>query len=273
MFIVADIGGTKTRVAGSTDLITFTEPVIIETPKKYEEGIAALVDVARKIDGGGKIDTVVAGLPVLLTHDKRGIEDATNLPDWSHKAFAHDLEESLGVSVHLENDVTLVGLGEAVYGAGKDASTVVYITVSTGVNGSRIINGKPDPTNIGVSTGRQYVSMEKDLVNWENMISGRAIEMRYGKHPRELGKEWSGWEELARITAFGVHNTILHWTPDRVVLGGSMFNDVGIPVDRVAFHVNNIMTAIPNIPEIVHSSLGDLGGLWGGLALLKQLRS
>jgi hypothetical protein len=50
-----------------------------------------------------------------------------------------------------------------------------------------------------------------------------------------------------------------------------MFNDIGIPVDRVKFHVAEIMRKFPSVPEIVHSQLGDLGGLWGGIARLKQL--
>ena len=80
------------------------------------------------------------------------------------------------------------------------------------------------------------------------------------------------WEELARHTAIGVHNSILHWSPDRVVLGGSMFNEIGIPVERVKFHLQGIMRAFRAIPEIVHSQLGDVGGLWGGMARLKQLK-
>ena len=67
----------------------------------------------------------------------------------------------------------------------------------------------------------------------------------------------------------GVHNTILHWAPDVVVLGGSMFNDTGISVDRVRAHLADITKKIPTLPELKHGALGDIGGLWGGLALLK----
>jgi len=49
-----------------------------------------------------------------------------------------------------------------------------------------------------------------------------------------------------------------------------MFNEIGIKVDRVAAHVAEILKKFPVAPNIVHSSLGDVGGLWGGLALLRQ---
>lgn len=30
------------------------------------------------------------------------------------------------------------------------------------------------------------------------------------------------------------------------------------------------MRKFPTVPEIVHSSLGDVGGLWGGMVVLKS---
>jgi hypothetical protein len=89
-------------------------------------------------------------------------------------------------------------------------------------------------------------------------------------HPRDLGKDSPVWEELSNILAFGLYNSLLHWSPDRVVLGGSMFNEIGISADRVKEHIDEINVKLPEIPDIVHSALGDFGGLYGGLALLKQ---
>ena len=267
MHIVADIGGTNMRIAGSNDLRSFTDPVMVRTPHDYTEGMDHLVRTATEI-AGGSIESIVVGLPVLLTPDKRSIVSARNIPDWSGKSFADDVEKALSTRVHIENDVALVGLGEAVYGAGKNARRVVYVTVSTGVNAALIIDHTIDPYNLGVSTGCQYVSMGETPVTWEDMISGSAIHKKYGKHPREIEKNDALWEELARITAFGVHNTLLHWTPDRVVLGGSMFNDIGIPVDRVTAHLESLQGYVGHVPEVVHSALGEVGGLWGGLALL-----
>jgi predicted NBD/HSP70 family sugar kinase len=101
------------------------------------------------------------------------------------------------------------------------------------------------------------------------LISGSAVEKRYGVHPLELGADTPVWEELARIAAIGIHNTILHWSPDTVVFGGSMFNEIGIPIESVKVHLAAIMKKIPQIPNIVHSSLHDEGGLYGGLARLR----
>ena len=51
-----------------------------------------------------------------------------------------------------------------------------------------------------------------------------------------------------------------------------MFNEIGIPVERVSAHLGAIMKKLPELPQIVHASLGDLGGIHGGLARLRQFR-
>jgi len=272
MFIVADVGGTKTRIAGSTDLESFSEPLIFETPKNYGDGVKKIVESAARIASGERVEKVCMGIPGVISDDYGSIVTAPNLKEWMHQRVANDLEKALGAKVHLENDTALCGLGEATKGAGVGARTLIYITVSTGVGGVRIVDGHINSPLHSAEIGYQYINIGDHLQRFSSLISGRAIEERFGKKPYEIPKDDPVWEELARYVAIGVHNSILFWTPDRVVLGGSMFNEIGISIERVQFHLKEIMKAFPTIPEIAHSKLGDLGGLWGGLARLKQLR-
>jgi predicted NBD/HSP70 family sugar kinase len=269
MYLLADIGGTKMRIAGAKDPSKFDAPIVLRTPESYEEALALFVDTAKSIAGNETISAIAIGAAITLSPDKRSILRSENLPQWGGHAFADDLEKALQSKVYVENDTALVGLGEATYGAGKGSSIVAYITISTGVNGVRIIDGAIDRASLGFEIGGQYLSHEGDLQTLEQLVSGSAVHERLGVHPRDLGKDWQGWEDLARIAAIGVHNTILHWSPELVVLGGSMFNGVGISVDSVKKHLQEIMKKFPHIPEIVHSSLHDEGGLYGGLARLK----
>ena len=271
MNILVDMGATNTRIAGSRDLVTFSDPVVFDTSPAYEEGLRMIVDTSRAIAAGDKIEAVCAGVPTVLSRDKRTLLKATNIPLWDNHAFAEDLEKAFATRVVLDNDTALVGLGEAVFGAGVGAKIVVYITISTGVNGVRIVNGVIDPSAQGYEIGYQCVKMGAEVQEWGDLISGRAIRERFGKVPRELGKDNPVWEELAHIAAVGVNSAIVYWSPDRVVIGGSMTNEIGISVDRIRALVEENMKAYPKTPEIVHSKLGDLGGLWGGLARLKQL--
>jgi len=257
------------RIAGCHDFERFDEPVIHATPQSYQEGLALFVETARRITGESAVSSIAVGVPGVVTSDKQSIINTPNLPDWSGKDLARDLSSQLGARAFLDNDVVFVGLGEAVYGAGVGASIVVYITVSTGINGVRVVDGAVEKAAVGFEIGGQYLSIGEQPETFEDMVSGSAIARKYGVHPRDLGADSPVWEELAHITAFAVHNTVLHWSPQRVVLGGSMFKEIGIAPERVEAHLKTIMKKFPMTPEVVHSSLGDLGGLWGAMAFLK----
>lgn len=269
MYIVADIGGSKMRVAASDDLTELSQSVVTDTPQHYEDGLAQLVDTVHRLAKGQSLDGVAIGIAGALSRGKGVLESAQHLRGWEGKAFSSDVSRAVSSVCYLENDTALVGLGEAVFGAGKGASIMMYVTVSTGVNGVRIVEGKIGRSAQGFEIGGQYLDTSGALT-LEELVSGTAIHKRFGKNPKELGKDAPVWEELAGILAVGVHNSILHWSPERVVLGGSMFNEIGISVERVDFHVRQMMKKFRSVPDIVHSELGDLGGLHGGLARLRQ---
>ena len=269
MKILIDIGGTNTRIAASSDGLSFSSPVIVDTHRSYTDAIAGIVASAQALALGAEIKSVAVGFKSVISSDGRVPLMAPQglLEDWKGKPLADDLEKVLGGRVTIVNDTALVGLGEAVYGAGQGASIVAYITVSTGVNGVRVTAGEIDRTAQGFETGKQYMSVGDSAKSIEDLISGAAIEKRFGKHPKDIAHDDPLWEELAEILAYGVYTTMLYWSPNRIVIGGSMMNEVGISIERVRAHVEKINKAYPTVPEIVHSSLGDMGGLWGGLAL------
>ncbi len=271
MYIVADIGGTNMRVARSSDLERFDEPIIEDTPPEYERGLALFIHSAKTLAAGETVEGVVVGITGVQNAD--GVLVSNRHEQWEGRPFAADLARALATKVRLENDTALVGLGEAHFGAGTGAGIVAYYTVSTGVNGVRIVDGAIDKAAEGFEVGGQYLVMGGAAKTLEDLVSGTAIREKYGKAPRDLGKDSPVWEELAEILAYGVHNSILHWSPHRVVLGGSMFKEIGIKPDRVRTHVKSILHKLPTVPDIVQASLGDVGGLYGGLARLRQLRS
>ncbi len=270
MYILADIGGTKIRVAGSVDLESFGEPVILDTPKEYDDALTVLTSAMTQIAGPLPITKVAIGIRGNISRARDSMIDTGPLHSWSGRSLSSDLKKALNCeSVILENDSAMVGLGEAIFGAGKNAPIVVYMTVSTGIGGVRIVDGNIDRFHQGFEPGGQYLSMTPQLT-LEDIASGEAVSKRFGMHPKEIGKDNPVWEELAEKFAYGLHNTILHWSPERIVLGGSMLNEIGIPVERIAHHVQLLMKKFPKIPNIVHSSLGDLGGLWGALAVHRK---
>lgn len=270
MLIAIDIGGTKTRIGRADGAHALASVDIFHTFHAYREGLDALVNAVKGI-AGREPRGIAVGAPGVLSRDKRRIVNAPNLPDWNGAALADDLEAALGAPVIMENDTALVGLGEATVGAGKGAAIVAYVTVSTGVNGARIVDGALERAAFGFEIGEQLMGCDASARTLEELVSGRAIEGRFGVPPASLGEDHPVWEELAEIVAIGLHNTIAYWSPERVVLGGSMMRDVGIRLDRIEAHLAALERKNPVLPEMRRATLDDIGGLWGGLVRLKRL--
>lgn len=269
MFVMIDIGGTKTRIGGAHEGDALDSVHIFPTEKNYTEGLSMLVEAVKKIQGEA-LQAVAVGAPGVLSRDKRRIVNAPNLPCWNGAALADDLETALGAPVVMENDTALVGLGEAGVGAGTGAAIVAYITISTGVNGARIVDGALDRAAFGFEIGEQLLGGDASARTLEELVSGRAIEDRFDAPPASLGKNHPVWEELAEIVAIGLHNTIAYWSPEKIVLGGSMMREVGIRHDRIEAHLKRLKRKNPVLPKIAPAVLGDLGGLWGGFVRLRQ---
>lgn len=277
-YLLFDIGGTNMRVAFARDDENFGDPMIVPTPQDFDEGIATVARIAKELSGGEKITAAGGGIAGVFSRDRTMFLNGPHLKGWNGKPIKRALEESLGAPTFVNNDTAIVGLGEAVAGAGKGHSIVAYLTVSTGVGGVRIVNGSIDISVMGFEPGHQIIdaggalhqtSVGGNGIDLEGYISGTAITERYGKKPREITDE-RFWDEMARLLAYGLNNTIVHWSPDIVVIGGSMMNTVGIPIDRVRVHLNEILHIYPELPLIEHSTLGDVGGLYGALRYVKQ---
>jgi predicted NBD/HSP70 family sugar kinase len=104
----------------------------------------------------------------------------------------------------------------------------------------------------------------------EGYVSGTAVRLRYKKEPSGI-TDPVVWDELAKWLAVGLNNTIVHWSPDVVVLGGSMITgEPAIPMDAIERHLGETMRIFPTPPSLKKGELGDLGGLYGALELATQ---
>jgi predicted NBD/HSP70 family sugar kinase len=280
MYLLFDIGGTNTRIALTADLKTIHAVERFETPLGYADGIRALGQAAKRLAAGASIRAAAGGIRGPLNHEKTGIVSESKLTDWIGRSVVHDLSASLGVPVILENDTAIVGLGEVTFGAGQGCEIVAYHTVSTGVGGARFVHGRLDIVSSGFEPGHQVLDIDrtvlgrKEAPTLENLVSGTALEKRRGVKPYAIAQDDHIWDELARYLAYGLKNTVLYWSPDRIVLGGSMITgDPKIPLDRIVFHTKNLLEGLVPCPSIVTASLKDDGGLYGAMALLANKRA
>jgi predicted NBD/HSP70 family sugar kinase len=276
MYIIFDIGGTNTRIAASKDLKTFNKPIKFKTPLVYKEGLKAIEEAVKEASGGEKIKGLAGGIRGPLNPDKSGIVSEVYLTDWVDQNITGDLSEMFGAPAFLENDTAIVGLGEVHYGAGRGHQIVAYHTVSTGVGGARFVDGQLDHARVGFEPGHQILDFDRSFLNsetlptLENLVSGKHLEQTRGVQPYEIPQSDEVWDELAMRLAAGLRNTTVYWSPDAIVLGGSMI--VGNPrilLDPIRNYTEGIMKDFMPCPKILDAELGDDGGLYGAMALLK----
>lgn len=257
------------RLAVSKDGETFGEPKIVSTPKDFDEGMRVFKKLVDELREGEKIEMAVGGMRGPFDKEKTMIVNSSVLPGWDNKPLKEGLKKITGAPVLIENDTALVGLGEMFSGAGKGEEIGVYITVSTGVGGARYVDCKLDRNKLGFEPGHQIIDIENNT-SLESLVSGTALEKRTGQKPYEV-TDPKIWDELAHTLAYGLYNTILHWSPDVVILGGSMIvGEPAISVETIKKYLNEINSKFPELPEIRKAELGDFGGLHGALAFLKQ---
>ncbi|MGE5599209.1 MAG: ROK family protein, partial [Bacteroidota bacterium] len=142
-----DLGGTKIAAA----LVDREGAVLGEDrrPTEAERGvehvIGNLVAAVRAAAGDrlNRVSAVGLGAPGPLNIARGLIFKAPNLPGWDDVPVVRLLRERLGgLPVVLENDANAAGYGEWALGAGRGTRNLIYLTISTGIGGGIIIDGR-----------------------------------------------------------------------------------------------------------------------------------
>lgn len=262
------------RIGISSDGNTIEKREVVPTPADYYGGLDVFRAYMDKHSLIGKIKAVAGGIAGPLDRDKTMLVNSPNLPLWVLKPLKSTLLDIIGAQVLLENDSAVVGLGEAVKGAGQGKRIVAYLGIGTGIGGVRIVNGKIDEYSVGFEPGHQVVDISSTYVDGcgglghlEALVSGSGVERLYEQKPEEITDRQT-LEEITRIIAYGVNNTICYWSPDVVILGGSMMKIISI--DLIKFYLEETFRIYSEIPPLKEAILGDSAGLLGGLTLLDQ---
>jgi glucokinase len=256
--IVFDIGGTHMRVAkvNNGNLCDISK---IHTPSEKKDGLAKILTLINKI-APTDVGAIVGGMAGVISKDGKVLK-SPNLPGWNDCDLAGFLKENITGNVSVYNDALMSGLGEATYGAGKDKSIVAYIGLGTGVGGSRIVNRTLDSAT-GFEPGHHIVDFS-NLESWDQKISGHVLQERYEGYPQEKLED-EIYEKYTRIIAVGTHNIIMLWSPDVVVMGGSLITGQNaFRISDIVREINKLNRTFPILPPIRQSILGDDAGLYG----------
>jgi glucokinase len=149
LFGAVDLGGTKilTAVADAEGAWLGEDVRASEVERGPAAVIGRIVDsLAAAIRRAGverrqlRALGVAAPGPIDVEHGI--ILEAPNMPAWHNLPLAAELSALLGVRAVLENDANAAALGEFVYGAGRGVRHMIYLTISTGIGGGLILDGR-----------------------------------------------------------------------------------------------------------------------------------
>lgn len=294
--IGVDIGGTKTKVGylheeNKAKIIGYAA-----TSQNPVEAINNIIRIIRSAQLPGEIGKIGIVCPGPLNQATGVILSPPNLLQWDNFPLVDILQKEFGVEVILENDANAGALGEAVFGAAKDANTLLYFSLSTGIGAGIVINKKVHagykglageiwcvpPKYFGANTGEKSIT-ELSSGNGMTKIAkekiARGVEtIICNQKPSSVGifDSYRKGDKLA-IELIEKAREILNGTivfsscllaPDLIVLGGGLTNDPDLffhPLQEM-FKESMPLKELKDTP-IIKSSLDNDSVIYGALAL------
>lgn len=205
MYIFLDIGGTYTKIASSKNLKNLDNFKHFKTSQNYIKAKKEIKEEIIKISGNKKIKAIVIAIAGMIDYKKKQIIFCPNLKDWSKKPLLNFLKKNFNSKVYLFNDADLAALGETSY---LRSNIIAYLSLGTGVGGTRIVNRKIDLNNFGFEPGHQIID------------KGRSFEDLVGN--KNIKKCKNNLEEWHKNLSIGLLNTSLLWSPELIILGGGL---------------------------------------------------
>ena len=144
-----DLGGTNVRaiVAGLDGVVCGDRIQPSHASEGLDPTLDSIIDALQQAAAEAKVKPgELRGIGICSAgwvDSEQGIVPAApQLKGWRDVPLTRIIQERTGVKAWLENDANAAALGEHVFGAGKGARHLVYITVSTGIGGGIIADGK-----------------------------------------------------------------------------------------------------------------------------------
>jgi predicted NBD/HSP70 family sugar kinase len=177
-------------------------------------------------------------------------------------------------------DTNVAALGEYRWG-GISAKRFLYLTLSTGMGGGFLVDGKvyrggdgahPEAGHQSIhfrSKNPQAVQCECGAPDClEALVSGNGIRRIYGKPAEALSLE--EWEEVAYNLGQGLRNLAALYAPDVISIGGGVALGGGEDLIRAATKVMEVHLRLVPVPHVGLSRLGYDTALRGAVALALQ---
>jgi glucokinase len=280
LILGVDLGGSKilTAVTGSQGEMLSRDHSVTPAKEGHEAVIQSILESAhRALEEAdvavSELTAIGVGAPGLANPETGILYTSPNLPGWRDIPLRDIIQERLGKETFLINDANAAALGELCFGAARGARNFIYITLSTGIGGGIVIDGRIYGGAIGAAGEVGHMTIDDDgpVCNcgnrgcWETLASGTAL-AREARHRIKEGAETSipGYveDDIEKVTAQVIHSAALQgdrlaqeliartgyyvgvglanliniFNPELIVIGGGLSN-IGDMLFQPAFKV------------------------------------
>lgn len=270
------VGGTATR---KDILDTIQESIQLVVDNASEKGLL-LKGIG--IGSPGVIDNGVV------------LGGAENLDGWVNIDLRSIFSDKFGMPVFVDNDANVMGLGEVDFGAARNCTDVIFITVGTGIGGAMVINGQlyGGYKNRGGELG--HITIQHDGI--ECSCGGRGCLEVYAstsaliqQYADKTGKDVNNIDGYYIVQKFkdnepeaiiclkdhtdylghGIAGFINIFAPQKVVIGGGISEAGQFYIDMIK--ESAFSYAMPDCAantDVVSASLGNNAGCLGAASLV-----
>lgn len=317
LYIGVDLGGTNIK-AGLVDgngRVLARRSIPTEADGGPDVVINRICQIVRDTtdECGYPLEEIAAigiGSPGTMDLDAGIVLDPPNLPGWKNVPIAKLISDHTGRPCILENDGNAAAWGEFWAGAGREVSSIVMMTLGTGIGGGIIIKGNllHGANSIGGEIGHMCIVENGRLCGCgrrgcleayasASHTAARAIEaLATDKTHSTLHKYYGDgkrltsqhvfheavagdalamkiFDDTARYIALGMMNLSMVIDPDRFVLAGGMIAAGDTLLDPVRQYFRHMAFELPaRNTGIVYATLGNDAGFIGAAgAAMKKL--
>jgi glucokinase-like ROK family protein len=298
-FIGIDLGGTNTKCGLVTSRGELLYQAVSPTPQKAGREnllihLAQCVSACRKEAQRLVIEPEAIGLATAGWVDPTSGEivyATENLPGWTGAKPGLYLREMFELPVAVENDANALAVAEKHFGAAKNASDFVCITLGTGVGGGCYVGGKvnrgshffanaighiPVMPEGGLCTCGKYGCLE--------LYANAAALMRYAAGGNFASCEEiiaaanagdstarSAIQELARFLAIGCASIVNLLDPEMLIVGGGLAQNNPILFEALTREMAKRIAVWPQLRlRVQPSALGYSAGVLGAAAVAAE---
>lgn len=295
-----DLGGTfiKFALVADSGEILYTGKLSIGSSSTRDDILATMHQaIELTLENAAQNGLTVAGIGIGtpgLCCDGIVVGGADNLNGWADVHLSEIFSGAFKLPVLIDNDANVMGLGEAVYGAAKDCTDVIFLTVGTGIGGAIVANGKlyGGYKNRGTEMGHVTIDHKGIDCNCggrgclEAYASTSALIRQYAERTGKNESEIDGFYLVARFqegeeaavicmeehTDFlghGIAGFINTFAPQKVVIGGGISESGQFYIDMIK--KSAFSYAMPDCAantDVVGATLGNQAGCLGAASLI-----